>query len=292
VSAVDPGRAVAGGSARTLTVGALAARTLEVRLGQRPVVRGVDIEVRPGERVAILGSNGSGKTTLLRALAGLIPAAGGAVELDGASLAATPRATLARHLALVPQRPPRAFPLSALESVLLGRSPHQRGLGLASRAEQALALRAMERLDVATLAARPVTSSSGGERQRLMIARALVQEARYLLLDEPTSAQDPRGRLLIMRVLAEEAARGVGVLAAVHDINLALRAFDRVAVLADGRLLACEPPAALLASGVLERAFGVRFDVVAGARDGRPVVVASLPGEDASLPPLGEPVSP
>lgn len=287
MSAADAGRADARGSAR-----ALAARSVEVRLGQRAVVREVSLEVRPGERVAILGSNGSGKTTLLRALAGLVPAASGAVELDGAVLSATPRAALARHLALVPQRPPRAFPLSALESVLLGRSPHQRGLGLASRAEQALALRAMERLDVAALAARPVTSSSGGERQRLMIARALVQEARYLLLDEPTSAQDPRGRLLIVQVLAEEAARGVGVLAAVHDINLALRAFDRVAVLAEGRLLACEPPAALLASGVLERAFGVRFEVVSGARDGRPVVVASLPGEALAPSPFGEPPAP
>jgi len=235
---------------------------ISVDLGGRPVLEHVELAVEPGERVAIVGPNGSGKSTLLRALAGLLAPKQGSVELSGMLLTDWARPELAKRLAYMPQVAISSFPMSGLEFVLLGRSPHKRGLGLADADDVDMALAGMERLGVAALAARPISAVSGGERQRLGLARVLVQDGSFLLLDEPSSAQDPRGCLLVERVIRDEADRGKGLVVAVHDLNLALRAFDRVAVLAGGGLLGVSSPGALPGSELLERAFSVAFEYV------------------------------
>lgn len=253
----------------------LHAEELVVVRGARTVVRGVSLALRPGRRTALVGPNGAGKSTLLRALAGITPVERGDVRLDGRPLARWSRLEVARRIAFLAQGAGALFPLSCLETVLLGRSPHKRGLGLADRADMALAEAAMRRLEVWQLADRPVSQVSGGELQRVMMARVLVQQCPVMLLDEPTSAQDPKAALRLLGLLAELAERGVTLLVAIHDLNLALRAFDRVAVLCDGELLACEAPERILELGALESAFGVRLRRV-GESQGRPVVVSEM----------------
>jgi iron complex transport system ATP-binding protein len=240
----------------------LAAGDLAVRLGRRQVFAGVTFSVRPGERLAIVGPNGSGKTTLLRACAGIVAPEHGTLELGGRPLRALTRREIARRLGFMPQEVDLRFPMSGLEAVLLGRSPHKRGLGLANPGDLESARAAMARLEIDHLQERPVTSMSGGERQRLMLARVLVQGADVLLLDEPTSAQDPYGVVLVRAVLEEQAQAGSSVVAAVHDLNLALRAFDAVLVLADGAATAVGRPKDVIAGGALERAYGVALRTV------------------------------
>lgn len=240
----------------------LAARDLGVALGRRSVLGGVSFDLGAGERLAVVGPNGSGKTTLLRACAGVV-ASTGAITVGGRPLASYRRGVLARRLGFMPQETDLRFPMSGLEAVLLGRSPHKRGLGLADPADLELARAAMARLEIDHLEARAVTSMSGGERQRLMLARVLVQGVDALLLDEPTSAQDPFGVLLVRQVIQEQAAAGQAVMAAVHDLNLALRAFDRVLVLAAGRVLTVGTPDAVIAAGALDDAFGISLRTVA-----------------------------
>lgn len=251
----------------------LRAEQVVVARGGSRVVKAVSLVLRPGQRTALVGPNGAGKSTLLRALAGVAPVSLGEVRLDGRPLTRWRRLEIARRIAFLAQGAGALFPLSCLETVLLGRSPHKRGLGLADHTDLELAESAMRRLEVWQLADRPVSQVSGGELQRVMMARVLVQQCPILLLDEPTSAQDPKASLRLLTLLAELAERGATLLVAIHDLNLALRGFDRVAVLCDGELLACEAPERILELGALETAFGVRLRRV-GEAAGRPVVVA------------------
>jgi iron complex transport system ATP-binding protein len=244
------------------------------------------VDLARGACIAVVGPNGSGKTTLLRACAGLVRLAAGEVRLDDVPLLQVRRREAARLIALMPQHTDLQFPLSGLEAVLLGRSPHKHGLGLADAGDERLAEAAMRALDVWALADRPVTALSGGELQRLMLARVMVQQARFVLLDEPTSAQDPLGTLRVRDVLRGLTEDGAGVLAAVHDLNFALREFERVVVLSAGTVLFAGPAQGALESGALERAFDIRLRRIAD--DGMPYVVAervSRAGIAATSPP-------
>lgn len=238
------------------------------------MLKAVTLELDPGERVAVVGPNGCGKTTLLRALAGLVPLRRGEVEMEGANLRRIGRRATARKIAYMPQQWSAAFPLTCLETVLLGRSPHKRWLGLADESDVRLAQEVMERLEVWSLADRPITSVSGGELQRCLFARTLVQQGRFLLLDEPTSAQDPKGSLAVMEMLRTKGDEGVGILAAVHDLNLALWFFDRLVVLKGGNVIGEGLPESVLARGVLEEAFDVPLARV--GEEGRALVVAGF----------------
>src|SRR5688572_12735359 len=165
---------------------------VSVALGGRDVIRGASAGVGPGDLVVVVGPNGAGKTTLLRALAGLVPVRTGAARIMGSDAARTPRRAIARELAYLPQRYDLAFPFAVEEVVLLGRYAQQRGLGLASAADLEAARAAMAACDVADLAARRFDELSGGEARRVIVAQALCQGARCLLLDEPTAGLDPR----------------------------------------------------------------------------------------------------
>jgi iron complex transport system ATP-binding protein len=242
----------------------------QVRVSRRGVsiLDGATLSIRPGEVLGLLGANGAGKSTLLAALAGELCADAGHILLDGAALATMPHPIQARRRAVLPQKPALSFDLSVNEVVAMGAYPFPE---LSSAQVWTLACRALALADVAHLAGRRYATLSGGEQQRVQFARVLVQclapaggPTRYLLLDEPTASLDPRHQIEVLRVaavLAHEA--GIGVLVVLHDINLAARWCDRLALLAEGRLAAVGEPARVLTENNLRFAYGAPARVVA-----------------------------
>ena len=267
--------------------GRLAARGLGVRAPGGALLQDVALEIAAGECVAVLGANGAGKSTLLRALAGdrfegTLRAAG-EVSLGGRAIHAWRPGELARRRAVLPQSPAQAFGYTALELAALGRHAHPD----ARATSLAIARAALAATDAAHLAERAVPTLSGGERARAHLACALAQlweaeceHPRYLLLDEPTAALDIAHQL---DVLALVRARGLGVLAILHDLNLAGEFADRVVVLSRGRILAAGTPADVLEPDCIRTAFGVRAAAVPHPlRAGRCIAVARLRERDGA----------
>lgn len=258
-----------------------------VRIGDATLLDGLSLGVSPGEVVAIVGPNGAGKTTSLRLLAGETEPTGGRVLLDGTPLGDPSELALRR--AVLPQQSALGFGFSTLDVVLLGRTPH----GTTRRADLDAAARAMRRAGVEHLAAQRYPTLSGGERQRVHLARVLAQldgaadGDRYLLLDEPTSALDLAHQHAVLRVAQEEAATGTGVLAVLHDLNLAAQYADRIAVLADGKLVALGTAESVLTPAIVQCAFGISVMVTQNPCVACPLVV---PMPDASALPVSLPV--
>jgi iron complex transport system ATP-binding protein len=232
-----------------------------VELGERDVVRGVSAEVGQGELVVIVGPNGAGKTTLLRALAGLLAPRTGAIRVLGHDPLRAPRRVIARELAYLPQHYELAFPFAVEEVVLLGRYARQRGFGLASAEDLAAARHAMTVCDVAHLAARRFDELSGGEARRVIVAQALCQGARCLLLDEPTAGLDPAHARAIFAMLRAQCDAGAAALVVTHDLDLALRHGGTMWLVAGGRLAARGAPAQVLAAAETRAAFGLEIHV-------------------------------
>jgi iron complex transport system ATP-binding protein len=232
-----------------------------VELGERDVVRGVSAEVGQGELVVIVGPNGAGKTTLLRALAGLLAPRTGAIRVLGHDPLRAPRRVIARELAYLPQHYELAFPFAVEEVVLLGRYARQRGFGLASAEDLAAARHAMTVCDVAHLAARRFDELSGGEARRVIVAQALCQGARCLLLDEPTAGLDPSHARAIFAMLRAQCDAGAAALVVTHDLDLALRHGGTMWLVAGGRLAARGAPAHVLAAAETRAAFGLEIHV-------------------------------
>ncbi|HEX9952603.1 MAG TPA: heme ABC transporter ATP-binding protein [Rubricoccaceae bacterium] len=268
----------------------LALDSVTVRAGQATLLDALSLHVAPGEVVAVVGPNGAGKTTALRVLAGETVPANGRVLLDGRPLAETPAAALALRRAVLPQESALAFGFTALDVVLLGRTPHRS----TRRDDLAAAGSAMAQAGVDGLADRRYPTLSGGERQRVHLARALAQldgtasgdgapAGRYLLLDEPTSALDLGHQHAVLKTARRQAAEGVGVLAVLHDLNLAAQYADRIAVLAAGRLVAVGPPHAVLTPTIVRCAFGITVMVTAHPCAACPLVVPVPDGVDLAF---------
>jgi iron complex transport system ATP-binding protein len=234
---------------------------VEVELAGHVVVRGTSATVAVGELVVLVGPNGAGKTTLLRAVAGLISSRAGAVRVFGRDPARAPRREIARDLAYMPQQVELAFPFAVEEVVLLGRYAHQRGLGLASPADLEAAGRAMRACDVETLASRRFDQLSGGEARRVLLAQAMCQGARVLVLDEPTAGLDPAHARSVFETIRARCSEGVTAILATHDLDLALRHGHSMWLIAGGQLAACGCPAEVLASQATRQAFQLDIHV-------------------------------
>ncbi len=222
----------------------------------RPVLRGIDLAVRPGELLALLGTNGSGKTTLLRLLAGTLRPSRGEVRLGNRPLAAWRRLDVARRVAVLPQHVDLPSGFRVAEVVEMGRAPYARGRFGAAPGDEAAVARALREADVAELAHRSVGELSGGERQRVLVAMALAQEPELLLLDEPTLHLDLAHQLALLRTVLRLCAGGLAAVAVLHDLALA-RLASRVVVLDGGVLRAEGPPEAVLTPDLVRDVFGV-----------------------------------
>ncbi len=251
--------------------------TLSVAYGSRTVLHDISFDLPPGEILAVIGPNGAGKTTLIRALTGISPLSSGQISVQGRRLNQLSVAERARWIAVVPQARnlPPAF--SAWETVLLGRTPHLNWLGQVSERDEAIARQAMQRTQTLELAARPVGELSGGEQQRLLLARALAQAAPILLLDEPTSHLDLQFQLALLdqvRSLATE--EKLSVLVVLHDLNLAARYADRVALLVHGELRALGPAHDVLTPELLSPVYHVPLEVLHGGPGNLPYIIPAL----------------
>ena len=243
---------------------AVEVRGLGVRLGGAEILRDIALSVPGGSWACVVGPNGAGKTTLLHAIAGLVPFEG-SVELWDRPLAAFGRRERARHVGLVPQQPVIPEGITVAEYVRLGRTPHLGVLGAEGRGDLEAIGTAIDRLELDASADRRLTSLSGGELQRVVIARALAQAAPLLLLDEPTTGLD-LGHQIRMLELIEELRRteGLTVLSTMHDLTLAGRFADRFALLSQGRLVATGSRADVLDPAVIAEHFGTPVRVIDG----------------------------
>ena len=230
---------------------------------------GVGVDVPAGSFYAVLGPNGSGKSTLMKALLGIAPLTAGDVALDGRPATAWSRRELARSVGVVAQAEAIAFPLSTRELVAMGRYPHLGPLEGEREEDRAAIARALGACDVAALAERDVTTLSGGELQRARIARALAQEPRALVLDEPTSSLDIRHEMAILELLRGAATSGMTVLLITHGLDVAAQFADRMLLLSRGRVAAEGTPEEVLREEVLgavyEWPISVRRDPETGA---------------------------
>jgi iron complex transport system ATP-binding protein len=235
----------------------------------RPLLHGVDLALGRGELLALLGTNGSGKTTLLRLISGLLRPEAGEVRVAGRPVAAWRRDELARRLAVLPQRLELPAGFRVAELVEMGRAPHASRLFGSTPEDAAAVERALVDADAVELADRMADELSGGERQRVLVAMALAQEPQLLLLDEPTLHLDVAHRVALLGTITRlQRSRGIGVLAVLHDLDLAAAFAPRVALLHEGRILADGSAEEVLRGELLRRVFGVAIDEAFTA-DGR-----------------------
>lgn len=235
------------------------ARNVSFAYADSPVLSDVSLSLPRGAIGALIGANGSGKSTLIRVLAGLLAPASGDVFVDGVPLASIALRERAKRIAYVPQSTPTVFPFTGMEVVLTGRSPYSGRFSFESRDDEAIALAALDSLDAAHLANRPVTELSGGERQLVTVARALAQEPDVMLLDEPASTLDLKHRTQLARALlrlSEE--RGIATLMITHDLMLLDVAADLIFAMKCGRMISMGQPDAVLVEPVLSDIYDAR----------------------------------
>jgi iron complex transport system ATP-binding protein len=242
--------------------------------GDRTVIDGVSLSVRPGAMLGLLGPNGSGKTTLLRLLAGTLPPDRGTIAIDGQPLTALSRRQLARRVAIVPQETHSTFDFSALDIVLMGRYPHLGAFELEGANDLAIAREALRATGTAGLETRRFATLSGGEKQRVVIASALAQASTVLLLDEPTASLDLGYQFEIAALLRTlNRDRGTTMVVSTHDLNLAAALCSELVLLRSGRVLAQGPIADVLTPASIRTLYGVDAEVAMHARAGHLTVV-------------------
>jgi iron complex transport system ATP-binding protein len=253
----------------------LAGHALTIGYSDRVVGRGLDVAVTQGEVLALLGPNGGGKTTLLKTLLGLLAPQAGKVSIGGRPLASFSIAERARQIAYVPQVHTPTFAFSVEAVVLMGRTAHGSLFSRPSAKDRAVAARVLAQFGIAHLTQRPYTMISGGERQLVLLARALAQEPQFIVLDEPTASLDFGNQGKVMREIRALAASGHGVLFTTHDPNHALRAADRAYLLRDGQRIAEGAVGAVLTRAQLEELYGAPVETLTDPASG---ASAFLPG--------------
>jgi iron complex transport system ATP-binding protein len=239
-------------------------------------LRGVTLRVAAGEVVGLVGPNAAGKSTLARVGCGLLVPSSGEVLLRGNPVARLPRRERARRVAFLAQHQPSELPFTAREVALMGRTPHLGLWSLEGEGDHALAESALQELDALDLAERPVSQLSGGERQRVFLARCFAQEARLLILDEPTASLDLSHQVLLVNAVRRRARAGGGALLVLHDLTIAGSACDRLALLVAGRVAAEGTCTQVLRPEVLSAAYGTAVDVVEDPATGALLVTARV----------------
>lgn len=239
--------------------------SLSAGYGATPVLSGVSLQVEQGQAWVVLGPNGAGKSTLVRAVMGLVTPSSGTVTVCGLKVPGTSSRALSKVAAWVPQTMDDATGFTGLEVALMGRAPHLSAWGLPGTRDEETAHAVMKELGVAHLSARPLAEVSGGERRRVWLARALVQEPRLLVLDEPTAFLDIRHQVETLRAVQRRLSAGLGVLAVLHDVNLAMHVATHALLLKDGMCVAQGPVREVLTAPALSALFEIPMHPAAEA---------------------------
>ena len=246
---------------RTDTDTALQADNVSFRVEAKALLDRVELKADHAQLVGLIGPNGAGKSTFLRAIAGVLNPQEGEVRLEGVDLKSKSSREVAATLALVPQIAPYTHGFTARELVLMGRYPHLSRFQIEGEADEQIARDAMQLTETEEFAERTLDTLSGGERQRVFVSRALAQQPRVLLLDEPTANLDVLHKLRVLDLVRRLVDEGLTAVAAIHDLSMAARYCDRLILLSDGRVLAEGSPEAVLVPDTIESAFGVRSAV-------------------------------
>lgn len=262
---------------------ALSAQHISYEIEAKTLLDGVSLHADRGQLVGLIGPNGAGKSTLLRAMSGILRFRGGAVRLEGRDLRSLPSKDVAAGLALVPQVAPYTHGFTVIELVLMGRYPHLRRFQIEGREDSRIARDAMRLMEVEQLADRTLDTLSGGERQRVFVARALAQQPRILLLDEPTSNLDVLHQLKVFDLVRQLVDDGLAAVAAIHDLNMAARYCDRLVLLSAGRMVAEGAPEEVLLPETIESAFGVKSVVYRDPATGSLAISLIGPADEHSL---------
>jgi iron complex transport system ATP-binding protein len=236
---------------------AIGAEGVSLRFGARYVVEGLSLETRSGELVGVIGPNGAGKSSFLRLLACLLPPDTGVILIEGHDVARCPPGDVARRVASVPQNTTIDFAFAAREIVLMGRHPHLGRFAVESERDLQIVEHAMAQTGTVAFAERSIATLSGGERQLVLIAKALAQQPHVLLLDEPVASLDIRHQLDVLNLVRRQVVEGVATIVVLHDLNLAARFCDRLILMAHGRILAMGTPSEVLTEATLRAAYRV-----------------------------------
>lgn len=250
--------------------------TVSVTLGETRILREVTMSVTRGEVLGLVGPNGAGKTTLLRTINGYLTPTAGTVRLDGTALDAIDGDAVGRAVATVPQETTVAFDFDVETVVGMGRHPHIGRFDVWSAADSAAVEEALQKTETARFRDRSIDELSGGQRRRVLIARALAQATPALLVDEPTASLDINHQVRLLRLLRDLAATERAVVAAIHDLESAARFCDRLLLLADGEVKARGAPSSVLDAETLTAVFGI--DVTVHHRDDHPQIIPALEG--------------
>ena len=271
---------------RPQTIGA---HGLTYEIEGETLLDGVSLRADRGQFVGLIGPNGAGKSTLLRTISGILRYRRGAVSLEGADLQTLSSREIASSLALIPQIAPYTYGFTSMELVLMGRYPHLGRFQIEGREDDRIARDAMRMTETEQFADRTLDTLSGGERQRVFVARALAQQPRILLMDEPTANLDVLHQLKVLDLVRRLVDDGLTAIAAVHDLNMAARYCDRLVLLSGGRVLAEGSPEEVLTPETIASAFGVKSAVYQDPITGS--LAISLIGPADERPPPHSPVT-
>ena len=246
---------------------------LSFSYAESPVLQEVNLTLRTGEWLGVIGPNGSGKSTLIKLMGGLLKSPGDSILFHGKDIQQFPRIDLAREIAWVPQETATPFSFTAYEMVMMGRHPFLKPFRFESQEDHDIFNRAMEVTSTTDFKARKFSELSGGEKQRVLIAGAIVQSPMIMLLDEPTASLDLKYQVQVLDILERlNLQRGITLVLAMHDLNLAAKYCHRLVLLKEGRVVRDGPPETVLQKEIIEEVYEVKVQILKSPKDGSPLI--------------------